>query len=330
MPVSAYSKTDVTNPPITKRDRFHAAIAGGAIDRPPVVAWCNFATDGIDGEENARRQLAFHRACDWDILKVMNDYRLSPPPGMDTVDSAADLRAMAAHLSRQSITDRLYAEQLECLQRLRAAVGPDVPIVDTLLEPFFSIMFAVGFSRAALVRSHPNEAHAMLDAHTNALEQYIAAIKRVPVDGVLYATNGCIIAPAARAISDDEYRAFHRPYDLRLLSAMQGLTRIVHAHGNPLDITRVLDYSCEVISWSDRLPGNPPIKIVRGLTTKCLMAGIDESTLHERSLPEVRVEVADAFRQAGRSNFILSSGCNINPGTSQRTLRALRAAALNC
>ncbi|MEO7404501.1 MAG: uroporphyrinogen decarboxylase family protein [Burkholderiales bacterium] len=309
---------------MNKRERFYAAIRGAPIDRAPVVAWCNLATDGVDATENARRQLAFHRLGDWDILKVMNDYRLASPPGLDTISSAADLLAF----KRRPMTERGFFEQLETLRILRREVGPEVPILDTLLEPFFSACFTVGFSTASLIRSHPIEAASMLDAITATFVDYIGELKRIGVDGVLYATNGCIIGNAARAITDDEYRAFHRPYDLRLLEAMQGLVRIVHAHGNPLAIERVLDYPCEALSWSDRLAGNPSIAAMRQRTTKCVMGGIDESKLFERGLPEVRAEIADALAQSGGPrNFILSPGCNINPGTATRTLRAVTEAA---
>jgi uroporphyrinogen decarboxylase len=309
---------------VNKRERFYAAIRGEPVDRAPIVAWCNLATDGVDAVENARRQLAFHRLGDWDILKVMNDYRIVPPAGLDTIASATDL----LKFKRRPMTERGFAEQLQTLRILRDEVGPDVPIVDTLLEPFFSICFAVGFSKASLIRSHAREAATMLDEMSATLIDYIGELKRIGIDGVLYATNGCIVGNASRAITDDEYRAFHRPYDLRLLEAMNGLVRIVHAHGNPLDISRVLDYPCEALSWSDRLAGNPSISEMRARTMKCLMGGIDESKLFERGIPEVHAEIADAFQQAGGArNFILSPGCNINPGTATRTLRAMSQAA---
>jgi uroporphyrinogen decarboxylase len=308
---------------MNKQERFLAAVRGAPVDHPPSVAWCNFATDGIDGAENARRQLAFHAACDWDLCKVMNDYRLVPPAGVETIDGPADM----LRFTRRPLTDRIFAEQLDCLRRVRAAIGPDTPLVDTLLEPFFSVLFAVGFSKAALIRSHPREAAVMLSNLTDTLLDYIAEARKVPIDGMLYATNACILPPASRGISDAEYREFHRPYDLKLLGAMDGLVRILHAHGNPLDVTRVLDYPCEVFSWSDRLPGNPSIAEVRNLTGKCLMAGVDETKLHERSLPEIRAEVADAFKQAGGPrNFILSPGCNVAPGIALRSLLCLREA----
>ena len=309
---------------MNKMLRFHAAVRGEPVDRPPVVAWCNLVTDAVDGAENARRHLAYHRAGDWDICKVMNDYRLSPPAGIETIESPADMLRFA----RAPMSERIYAEQLACLRILRAELGPQVPIVETLFEPFFLLLFAVGFSRAAFIRSHPAEAARMLASLADTQADYVAELHKLKVDGVLYATNACILKPAARGITDEEYRVFHRPYDLQLLEAMEGMVRLVHAHGNPLDLTRILDYPCEVLSWSDRLPGNAALREVRPLTGKCLMGGIDESKLHEKSLPEVRAEVADALAQAGgKNNLILSPGCNVAPGTSQRILTALREAA---
>ena len=309
---------------MNKKQRFLAAVRGEEVDYVPSVAWCNFATDALDGKENARRQLAFHDACDWDLCKVMNDYRLAPPQGIETIETPADMLRFA----KQSMAERIFSEQLECLRVMRSRLGPDVPLVDTLFEPFFSLLFAVGFSRAAYIRSHPQEARSMLTALTDTFVDYIDEIRKVPVAGVLYATNACILPPSTRGISDAQFREFHAPYDLRLLDSMQGLVRIVHAHGNPLDLRRILDYPCEVFSWSDRLPGNPSIANVRQLTPKCLMGGVDESKLQERSLPEIRAEVADAMAQAGgKRNFILSPGCNVASGTALRSLVSMRDAA---
>jgi uroporphyrinogen decarboxylase len=306
-----------------KMQRFHAAVRGDPVDYPPSVAWCNFATDALNGKDNAVRQLAFQEACDWDVCKVMNDYRLAPPPGIETIETPADM----LRFKKQSMSERIFAEQLECLRVMRAHLGPGVPLVDTLFEPFFSLLFAVGFSKATFIRSHPEEAGTMLTALTDTFVDYIAEIRKIPVDGVLYATNACILAPSSRGIDDAAFRVFHKPYDLRLLEAMQGLVRIVHAHGNPLDLTRILDYPCEVFSWSDRLAGNPSIAVVRKLTGKCLMGGVDETRLQERSLPEIRAEVADALAQAGGNrNFILSPGCNVASGIAMRSLACMRDA----
>lgn len=309
---------------MNRRQRFLAAVRGEELDRVPVTAWCNLATDGVDGVENARRQLAWFEAGGWDICKAMNDYRLAPPEGVETLHAPNDL----LRFTRRALSERAFAEQMACLRCMRDALPDDVPLLDTLFEPFFSVLFAVGFSKAAFMRAHRAEASIMLEALTEAYLEYIAEIRKVPVDGVLYATNACILPPSSRGISTEEFRAFHEPYDLRLLAAMDGIVRVVHAHGNPLDIGRILHYPFEVLNWSDRLPGNPSIEQMRRMTRKCLMGGIDESRLHERSLPEIRAEVADALAQSGGTRkLILSPGCNVNSGISTRHLLCLRDTA---
>lgn len=309
---------------MNRRQRFLVAVRGEKPDRVPVTAWCNLATDGVDGVENARRQMAWFEAGQWDMCKAMNDYRLAPPAGIETPDAPGDM----LRFTRRALDETAFAEQLVCLRRLRDALPDDVPLFDTLFEPFFSLLFAVGFSKAAFMRAHCEQASFMLEALTETYLDYIAALRKVPVDGVLYATNACILPPSSRGISTEEFRAFHEPYDSHLLTAMAGMVRIVHAHGNPLDIKRILHHPFEVLSWSDRLPGNPSIAQVRTMTDKCLMGGIDETRLHERSLPEIRAEVADALSQSGGTRkLILSPGCNVNSGISMRHLRCLRDAA---
>src|SRR5438045_5043714 len=110
-----------------KMQRFLAAVRGDPVDHPPCVAWCNFATDAITGKDNAVRQLAFYGACNWDICKVMNDYRLAPPEGIETIESPADM----LRFTKRSMSERIFAEQLECLRIMRERLGPGVPLIDT-------------------------------------------------------------------------------------------------------------------------------------------------------------------------------------------------------
>lgn len=109
-----------------------------------------------------------------------------------------------------------------------------------------------------------------------------------------------------------------------MLEAMQGMVRVLHVHGTELDMTRVLDYPVEVLSVSDRLRGNPSLAELRRLSDKCLMGGIDESSLIEMSLPELRAHVRDAVAQAGREKLILSPGCTIPTQTPWYLLQAFR------
>ena len=127
-----------------------------------------------------------------------------------------------------------------------------------------------------------------------------------------------------RGIDDETFRTFLRPFDLRVLEAMQGMVRIVHVHGTHVDIRRVLDYPCEAFSVSDRLPGNPSLAELRRVTDKCLMGGVNEARIPEYALPVLRAEMRDALRQAGKRKFLIAPGCTVASHTAQHILRCLR------
>lgn len=304
----------------TKRERFAAAIAGAPPDRTPCTAWIHFATDALPGAETARRHELFVRSYDWDFCKLMNDYRYPLPEGVLALESVDEMRRFAP----LAMSAAPFQEQLKVHRALRAALGPDIAIVDTSFDPFQQVVRKVGYTRASFIYSHRDAALRMLDAVTETMCAFMRELRRAGCDGVFYAINGAIVPPHARGVDDETFRAFLRPFDLRVLEAMQGMTRILHVHGAPVDMRRVLDYPCEAISVSDRLKGNPSLAELRGMTDKCLMGGVNEELIIERSVPELRAEIADAFAQAGRRNFILSPGCTVPPQTPQHMLRALR------
>jgi uroporphyrinogen decarboxylase len=309
---------------MNKRERFLAAVNGGDVDRPPCTVWVHFATDYLPGDEAARRHAAFVRAYDWDICKVMHDYRYPLPPGVETLESPKDM----LRFEKLPPDSKNYAEQLKLIRALRADFGPDMPIVDTFFDPFQQVMRKAGFSKAQMVYGNKREALHMLDAVTGTVCGYMQELKKAGCDGVLYSINGAIAPPGDRGIDDETFGTFLRPFDLRVLDAMQGMVRILHVHGTHVDMRRVLDYPCEVYSVSDRLTGNPSLSELRKMTDKCLMGGINEHKVHERSLPELREEIRDAFKQAGKRKFILSPGCTSAPQTPQHIWRCVREASL--
>lgn len=306
---------------MNKRERFMAAVHGGDVDYPPCTVWVHFVTDALPGEEAARRHATYVRTYDWDICKVMHDYRYPLPEGMETLESPKD---MLRFQKLEAGGLKNYVEQLKLIRTLRADLGRDVPIVDTFFDPFQQVMRRAGFSKAELVYGNKKEALHMLDAVTETVCGYMHELKKAGCDGVLYSINGAIAPPGDRGIDDETFNTFLRPFDLRVCEAMQGMVRILHVHGTHVDMRRVLDYPCEVFSVSDRLKGNPSLAELRKMTDKCLMGGINEKKIPERSLPEIREEIRDAFRQAGKRKFMITPGCTSAPQTPEHILRCVR------
>src|SRR4051812_24235724 len=130
---------------MNKRERFFAAVQGGAVDRPPVTAWVHFLSDHLPGEETAQLHERFLRTYDWDLAKVMNDYRYPVPAGVQTFEDPASLRAFKV----LSLAEPAFTEQLKCLKALRASLGPDIALADTLFDPYQQMLRNVGFSESA-------------------------------------------------------------------------------------------------------------------------------------------------------------------------------------
>lgn len=306
---------------MNKRERFQAAVSGGDVDHPPCVVWVHFVTDALPGEVAAQRHATFLRTYDWDIAKVMHDYRYPLPQGLETISTPADM----LRFEKLPATISNYSQQLAMIRALRKELGPDVPIVDTFFDPFQQVVRTAGMNTSSLIYSHRREALHMLNAVTETVCGYMQELKKAGCDGVLYSINGAIAPPGERGVDDETFNTFLKPFDLRVCEAMAGMTRILHVHGTHVDMKRVLDYPVEVVSVSDRLKGNPSLAQLREMTDKCLMGGINEARIQERSVPEIREEMWDAFKQAGRKKFIIAPGCTSAPQTPQHILRAVRA-----
>ena len=305
---------------MNKRERFLAAVQGKAVDYPPCTAWIHFGSDHLGGTEHALRHARFYRDNDWDICKIVNDFRYPAPEGLETLSTAADIRRFRG----VPLTSENFTEELKCIRLLRAEFGPDMPIMLTSFDPYQQVLRRVGYTRAPLLLSNPDATLETLEAVCTCMCQYMQEVQRAGCDAVFFSINSAICPPHPRGINDEVFRSLMRPFEVRMLEAMAGMVRILHIHGTSLAIKRVLDYPMEAVSVSDRLADNPSLKELRAMTDKCLMGGIDESKLAERSLPEVRDEVRDCVRQIGKEKFILSPGCTIPTQTPWYLLQAIR------
>jgi len=305
---------------LNKYERFSAAVTGGAVDRPPVTAWVHFQSDHLSGAKTAELHANFLRAYDWDVLKVMNDYRYPVPEGVTTLTDASSLAAYR----RLDMAEPSFTRQLDCLKRLQDA-DLRTPMLETVFEPFQQIVRNIGFGQGSNLLKHRKAALQALEVVTETVCEYVATVKAMGVEGIFISVNGAMPETLPRGVTAEDHDILQKPFTKAVLEAAAGMVRVLHVHGNRLDMTRVLDYPCEVLSVSDRLADNPSLATLRGMTDKCLMGGLDETRLPERTLPELAAEVDDAVRQAGRSRCIVAPGCTIPSFTPQRVLSYLGA-----
>ncbi|MCS7060966.1 MAG: uroporphyrinogen decarboxylase family protein [Anaerolineae bacterium] len=300
---------------MTKLERFNAAVRGGEVDRLPVCMWVHFASEHYSGEETARLHVNFFKTYDWDFMKTMNDYRL-PLPGGVNVTRPEQLLAFKP----LSMDHPTYANQLACLRRIRAELGPDVAVLDTLFDPLQTLVRGTGRHVRELVFENPEAGHAALEAITCTLIAYIAELRALGVNGIFYSINGAV-DPAKGGFTDAQYAEFVDPYNRRILHAAEGMTRIAHVHGFNLRFERCLSYPVEVFSWS-HLATPPSLAQARQMTPAALLGGIDETQIAYQSVDDVRTDIVRSIEEAGPRKLLIGPGCTVPPDTPYRLLKA--------
>ena len=337
---------------MSKRERVEAALKGEATDRVPVSAWRHFVPDEISVEQLAAASLRHFHEFDWDWLKLnpratyyaeawgnrydFGDYQSVFPRLLGgPLGSPADLDGIAP----VSPTGGVFGEHLDLVRRVKAGIG-EAHFVQTVFSPLSVLAFllahperhdAEGLLQAQYdglrhaIAENPQGVHHALAVITDVLAAYAAAAVDAGASGIFFA-----IVKLARqgVLSESEYARFGRPYDLRVLQAVQGAPfNLLHVCGPRVYFDSVLDYPVHAINWATLNQDNPTVGSAQCLTQRALIGGVDElSTLQTGTPDEVIAEAQAAIRATGGRRFLLAPGCGTRMDVPAANLHALRRA----
>jgi uroporphyrinogen decarboxylase len=325
---------------MTRRERVMAALRGKPVDRVPLAFWLhNFATEN-SAEGLATETLRLAKTFDWDYLKPQSRaqcfaemwglrYRPSGERAVQwTVTHApvADADGLR-HLRAADPGTGALGEQLEALRAIRRAVGADTPILWTIFSPLMILPMLLRGGRDqafALLRSEPGAVEHAFGAFTETLSAYAREALEAGADGLFYATN----MATRDLITGEECRRFQRPYDLRILAAVEAAPfNLLHVCGSDVLFDEFADYPVTAVSWATG-SGNPTLAeghrrsgraVVGGLPAKPGIASMSAAALAERTRASVR-EMDGRF-------LLLGPDCSINPDTPEALLHAVGTAA---
>jgi uroporphyrinogen decarboxylase len=324
--------------PMTKRERLMAAIEGRPVDRPPVSLWRHWPVDDQQPAGLARATVDFQMQHDFDFVKVtpassfcLRDWgAVDEWRGHDHGTREYGPRVIgdpeAWHLLEPLEPSKgALGAQLEALRLIREALGPDVPVIQTIFIPLSQARNLAGLSR---LLAHLRQAPAAVESGLRVIEQTTAAfvsalMEQGAVDGIFYAVQHA----QAHLLTADEFRQFGRLLDLQILSrASDGWLNVLHLHGREVYFDLVADYPVQVVNWHDR---DTPPTLANGKERfpGAVCGGIrQEETLVLGTPAAVEAEVADAIAQTGGRRLIIGTGC-ITPTTAPAgNIRAARQA----
>jgi uroporphyrinogen decarboxylase len=322
---------------MTRRERLEAAISGQQVDRPPVALWRHFPGDDQRPDDLAAATVAFQRRYDFDFVKVTpaSSFCLRDWGAKDRYLGALEGTRTYEFHPVQSPDDWVklrcldpaegaLGAQLECLRLIAEQLQDEVPFVQTIFNPLSQAKNLAGQERLLVhLRQYPYAVHAGLEVITETTLRFLAAALKTGIDGVFYAVQHAQYG----LLSEDEYRVFGRPYDLRILEQAQELWfNVLHLHGVEVMFDLLADYPVQVINWHDRETA-PALAEGQTRFGGAVCGGLERWDTVVRGTPDqVREQAQDAIAQTGGQRFVLGTGCVTPIVAPTSNIRAVREA----
>lgn len=321
---------------LTKRERLEKAIQGEAVDRVPVALWRHWPGDDQRAADLAEATIAFQRRWDWDFCKVtpsssfcLTDYGVQDRwdgtlEGTRTYTRRAVDRSLDWTELRVLDPSRgALSRQLDVLRMLNDAFGDEVPFIQTIFSPLAQAKNVAGPQRLIEhMRTAPDRLKTGLSTLTESTLRFIDAMRKSGAAGIFYA-----IQHASHVVmSEAEYRAFGRPFDLQILEALpdEWWLNLVHLHGASPMFDLIADYPVHMINWHDR-ETNLTLEEGKLKFEGAVSGGLGRITpMHTGTPVEVREQAREAINHTDGRRFVLSTGCVILTTTPTSNIRTVR------
>jgi uroporphyrinogen decarboxylase len=258
---------------------------------------------------------------DWGVETTFGG---DPHGTRDVVKRAiVDARGWASLRPRDATGSRQDA-QLEAIRAIREALGPTVPIMQTVSSPMTIARKLAGDDVADHLRDNRAAVESALELIAEDQRRFVERSLNAGADGLFFVTQ----VATHDLLTDAEHATVGAPYDKRVIEVARSRTPfvILHAHGSNLMLDQLTAYQVPALNWHDRAVG-PSIAEMARRFQGLLVGGIDEwGAMVEGPPKRIRAEVEDAIRHAGDHAICLAAGCVIGYRTPERYIRAAREA----
>jgi len=318
----------------THKERIQACLNNQTLERPPVALWCHFPVDDQDPRSLADATLNFQRTYDFDLVKV------TPASSFCVKDWGVEDEWMGDTEGTRRYTKRIIhdprdwenlpvlepnvphlAGQLDCLRFLRAELGPDTPLLQTIFNPLSQAKNLAGNDLLiADLRLYPEAVMKGLAAIAETTRRFVEACLDTGIDGIFYAVQHA----QANLLTLEEYQTLGLPYDEKVLEPAQGLwCNLLHLHGHHVYFSLLDSLPFQIVNWHDR-ETFPSLTEAQNLFAGVMCGGMRQDTLVYGNQTQVQNEAADAIQQTDGKRFILGTGCVVPVIASHGNILAAR------
>lgn len=318
--------------------RVRAALSLERPERPPAGWWGHTFREEWSPRDLADATVARQRAYGWDFVKLQpraccfaeafgSAYRPSGEAGAGPVLVRPAVTG-PEDWSRVPAVDagvRALGDQVEALRMVVEALGPSVPVIQTVFSPLTVAGYLVGEDRARMaevLRGRSGQVQTALGRIADALADLAARSVAAGAAGIFYAISGFA---SADLLSSAEYEELALPHDARVLAAVPegGWFNVLHLCGPRLHFELASALDAHAVSWSIHEPGNPSLLDGRARSGRAVMGGIDLETLVHGTPGSVLDQGRTAASSTGGAGILLAPGCSVPAEAPEENLRAV-------
>ena len=142
--------------------------------------------------------------------------------------------------------------QISCLRQIRAGLGPDIPLLQTVFSPLAQAKnLAGGETLIVHLRQYPEAVLKGLQTIAETTRRFVEVAMETGIDGIFYAIQHA----QAGLMTLDEYKTFGLPFDLKTTQPAAGLwCNLLHLHGLHVYFDLVPHFASlfPIVNWHDR------------------------------------------------------------------------------
>jgi uroporphyrinogen decarboxylase len=318
----------------THKERIQACLSNESLDRVPVALWRHFPVDDQEPRALAMATLNFQRTYDFDLVKVtpassfcVKDWGMEDEWRGHTEGTRQYTKRIVREpedweaLPVLQPTAKHLAAQLECLRYIRAGLGPETPLLQTIFSPLAQAKNLAGNETLlAHLRLYPEAVIKGLETIAETTRRFVEACVHAGIDGVFYAIQHA----QASLLTLEEYRTLSLPHDQKALEPAQALwCNLLHLHGLDVYFSVVDSFKFQIVNWHDR-ETSPSLAQAQERFRGAVCGGMRQDTLVFENQAKVPEEATDAIQQTEGKRFILGTGCVVPIIASHGNILAAR------
>lgn len=319
------------------RTRVESALALQIADRPPVAWWGHTFEEEWSPGHLAQVTIDRARRYGWDFVKFQPrassfaetfgaKYAPSGNAGQPPVADGQVVNDAEGWANLEVVNPAALQDQVKGIKLVTEALGPSVPVLQTVFSPLTVAGYLVGADKQRAVqelRKDPGLVGKALGKIAQVLAQFAAASINAGAAGVFYAISGYA---GSDLMTEQEYEKLALQHDQPLLKSLPDTAwfNVLHLCGPGIHFGLSQTLPVHAVSWSIHDTGNPSLAEGRDRSGKAVMGGLGRhDTLVKGSAETVAAEGSKAIQETGGRGLLLAPGCSVPVEAPEENLSAI-------